>query len=220
MKYKISDKLPVSDFLPDEYDDEIFKGYEEQIHLQIIYLPDVEYLNGDIDPYVLVERKPEEIRKKSNKKYAISEIKEIYGNYIRSKVISEALLLNNQASFPIHEYCFVLRPEGFEKDKHWLNCPECENNSSINTELKVQTGDKKLDFKIECDECKSFVRNESDNRENISKWVGCPICRSTNIKYECSLPYGFVNFSCDNCDYNTKPCKTDTGFSEINFQID
>jgi hypothetical protein len=220
MKYKIWDKKDVSDFLPKDHDKDIFKKYEDQRHLQIIHLPDVSYSGSNLDPYVLVERKPEEVRTKAGEKYSISEVKEMYGNYTRSEAIREALLLNDQASFPIHEKCLILRPEKFENHKYWISCPSCGENTGINTDLQVKTGETKLKIDIQCTECESSVTNKSEGQSDISRWAHCPICGSSNINYECSLPYGFINFSCDSCHYDTKPTKTDTGFSEINFRID
>lgn len=219
MEYKIAEKENIRSYLPEDTDDELFNKYEEDMHLQIIKIPDVEYSQTDKDKYFLVRRKPEEVRKKGSDMKVISEIKRFYGSYSLSKAISEALLLNDQASFPIHEYCLVLRPTDFEDYRFWLSCPSCGEDSEIDAMVHIKSGRERSILEVECSNCNTKVENETKGRDTMSEWAHCPICGSTDINYECSIPYGFVNFSCDDCDYNTKPAKTDTGFSELDIEI-
>lgn len=219
MEYKIAEKKNIRSYLPEDTDDELFNKYEEDMHLQIIKVPDVKYSTTDKDQYFLVRRKPEVVRKRESDLRVVSEIKRFYGSYSLSKAISEALLLNNQASFPIHEHCLVLRPTDFEDYRFWLSCPDCGDESEIDAVVHIKNGRKRSIIELECSNCGTKVNNRSNGRETLSEWAHCPICGSTDINYECSIPYGFVNFSCDDCEYDTRPAKTDEGFSELDIDI-
>lgn len=198
----------------------ITEGYESGLHLQIIELPDFQYIPGhDKEKYYVAEREPKEVRSDDNRTYSISPIRDIRGPYDRQEAFNELILLYNQASIPAHENIRILRPVGFDDYYYWISCPDCQERTEIDTELKIQSDRRKSSLKIECTNCEKSVTNEAQSRGSLEKWSACPICGSSSINYKCSIPYGFVNFSCDDCDYNTKPSKIDDGFSELEIDL-
>lgn len=201
-------------------DKNISRGYESGTHLQIIKVPDFEYLPSYSEgKYFVAEREPKEVQSTKDSVYSISPINDLLGPYSLSEAIDETVLLYNQASFPIHENIRILRPDDFDDYYHWISCPECAGETEIDTELHIESEREKSSLSIECTECETSVSNEVEKREEFENWASCPICGSTDINYKCSIPYGFINFSCDNCEYNTKPSKTDNGFSKEDINL-
>lgn len=210
----------------DEEDEEqtqnfsVTDSYESKVHLQIIQIPDFKHIPGcNREKYYVAKREPKEIRSDNNRTYSISPVKNIRGPYNKKEAISEVIMLYNNASIPIHENIRILRPNDFDEYYYWISCPNCEGKTEIDTELHIKSEREKSTLKIECTECQESVANEAKSRGEFEEWADCPICGSSDINYKCSIPYGFINFSCDSCNYNTKPSKVDDGFSETEVDL-
>lgn len=227
MKYKIYDKESIEYYFSLEFDENYEPQEENNIvkdisnserFLQIIRMPDFKYLsNFTTDMFFIAQRKPNEVKYIEDRPRKISRILDIVGPYEISKAIDKLEMIHNTTNYPIIDEVRVLRPKEFDDIEYWISCPECKSETKIDIKLEIKSGMKRSKFSLECTDCNSSItRDDSENNEYIN-WLNCPICGLKNVKFACSIPYGFINFSCNKCNYNTNPSELDRGFSQIHY---
>ena len=85
-------------------------------------------------------------------------------------------------------------------DESWVLCPDCGSHKVRVT--AIPSGDAP-EVQVSCLSCRASVSSlTDDNRRAMRKWLACPSCGTHDINFEVSLPFGFVNWTCDDCLYD------------------